>query len=203
MGRGKDVLFVLPLYSSYQYKDVSQKLLYDRKVREWYDAFTACGFRVNCFAEDMLAVELLKDEDISWVSIVSSADRFFILHNMGEYPEAYRTIQAEPARQSFIRAAANKYKKPIRGEHENEYDYNTRYANVLRQRMRNIANSSMKDFGFVVYFDANNNYCNKPVPMQGDGLGLVEIREFDQTESYSFGGMQVAESLFKKIMESV
>lgn len=203
-GSKPEVFIVLPKYSSFELKDISQQTFYKSEAFKWLEFFRELDMQVKCFAEDMLAVKLFYAEpDIIWVSTLGAADSRFMELNVTDYPAEYRTIQKVSAPEMLIKKAVRRLKvKDLEYYFGDEVAFRNNRFNVLLNRIRFVADAELAEKN-VVYFDANNNFCSEPDGEIGDGRFVVSVSVDKCITKYTYGGMMLTEEHFDQIMRGV
>lgn len=200
-----EVVIVLPKYSAFEFKDISQQIFYKAKLMSWIEFFRAKNFKVVCFAEDMLAVKLLSaDNDVKWISLVGAADSRFIEKQVTDYPEEYLIIPKVEADRELIRQAVQKHKaKDLKFFDYNADAFHTHRLSVIHARLRTTANAYINEAKAVVFFEANNNFCNRPAEDLGNGNLCVVVDVLSESEYFTFGGYELSKENFEQVMEGI
>lgn len=198
------VYMVLPECSSYQYKGEVEKRRIKELIESWYYTLVEANYKVTAFAEDFLAVELLYNIGaIRWQSILSVNDMAFLESFVTGIPDVWSAISKRCDYKCFIEAAIKKHKNPDIRKVSNSLEFRSLRFKALRKRMRFVANSILDEAQFVVYIDANNNFCNLPIVEVGDGKMVVKVELYSRLVEYTFGGLPLTKVDFENIVRSV
>ena len=194
------VYVVLPKITTYIHKEEKWKRWIESNVNQWVLNMNDLKLDINCFLEDDLAYELLKEEkEISWVSVLGTADCNFIRNYSPLYFEKYETVNCKKVTDSLIVQARKKYKPPT--NHHNELEYSKARLAVLNNRMRYIVNKVLEVCPFVVYVDSGNSYCSPPASHLGDGKMVIKVNVISGITTYMFGGIPISEEDYKRIIQ--
>lgn len=200
----KEAFLVLPKDSAYQLKSVHIRSIIDKEIFDTIKLYRDCGYSINCFAEDMLAVRLLHNDDkICWYTTLGLADKKFLLSNVTDYPEEYHNIKMNDGFKAYITEALRKYKPKQLAEFKgDEIAYNGDRLSKINHRIRYVTNKVLEFQNNIIYFDANNSYCNIVKPAMGDGKSITIVNLNAGFKSYFYGGILLREEEFKKIIGS-
>lgn len=197
-------MLVLPKLSAYQYKDIDTKIMLEKIITEWAEFLKENNISIRCFAEDMLAVTMLKNEpNIKWFTTLGSSDTNFLLTSVGEYPQEYQTIQKIPVDSSILKESMTKHKTRKSSEYIDQLEFRGARLTVLSNRIRYVANKVLDECSFIVYINANNNYCAVPQSFVGDGRFCVVVDLKAYLTFYTFGGVNLKKEEFETIVRSM
>lgn len=203
----KDVYIVCPKLEAYRFKDLTQRSFYELKTKEWYDYYHNLGCNIVCFAEDMLAVELLHDEEVTWLTTLGAADRNFMEKMVYDIPSEYFSINKQPVHSSRIKHSMLKYKTKTLAECNYDEDYyNRNTLNTILNRIRYVANTILEeDCKALVYFKSStsNQYCNMPEDLVGNGMSVIVVEQSRNLETYTFGGVEMNKENFLQVEECI
>lgn len=203
MKKGNAVL-ILPKLDSYNQKNFESKLFLEDRVQDYVRYIKKLGKKVYCFAQDMLAVELLsQDPEIIWLSVVGESDDYFIKNSkVTDMPKAYSQLSVLPIRGEIMAEANKRYKSLRLFDFCDPIEYEKARIVVLNKRVRYICNRVLSNIAmFIVYLDAKNNFCNLPTLSIGDGKWVIKDELLNNTVVYIYSGIPVDRDIFNKIME--
>ena len=200
----KTVLLVLPKLSSYKYKDPVIQQYIDIKLKEHLEFCDKYKLPITCFAEDMLAVALLKDKkNIQWLSLIGEADKNFLATKVEGYPEQYWELQKECINEELIKSAVKQISVKQMKDYSDKQAYRSDRLNILNKRIRYAPNNILNKEKFIIYLDAKNNYCTFPVVQMGDGRISIYVDIVKDITQYYLGGIPLNKYDFNIIMEGV
>ena len=138
-----EVFIVCPKSQAYEYKNIYKQSAISNAVTKWYEYYRGLGCTVCCYAEDMLAVELLYDKEVKWYTVLGSADRLFLQDNVTSYPEAYKKIQKNSIDTKIIRKSIIKYASKTLEQCVDMEMYLASNFNTLINRIRLAASDNL------------------------------------------------------------
>ena len=197
-----EVFIVCPKSQAYEYKDVYKQAAISNAVYKWYDYYTKLGCTVCCFAEDMLAVELLHDKEVKWYTVLGTADRLFLQDNVTSYPEAYKTLHKTIISTKIIRKAVVKYASKTLEQCVDMDMYLASNFNTMLNRIRFAASENLDaNAKAIVYIDSAvvNRFCNLPNNVVGNGKSIVHVQIENNLELFSFGGVEMNFDSFEEV----
>ncbi len=197
----REMFLVLPKISTYNAFSVEGQLDFVERVREYIDYAVELRIGISCFAEDVLAGELLQDIGyIKWRSVVGGSDRMYLCQRS----EIYRRLwlgNVKVEREADIKMAMKRYPYPrdlMRGK-ESEEVY-AKKDSILAKRVRAVCNDVLRNkAGILVYFKIGENFCSVPKVNVGDGRKLILIDE--SRKVYFYGGLALEEEVFKQALK--
>ena len=204
----KEVLIVLPKYSAYQIKPNDIKDAYESLLKSMLEMYRDCGYDVVCFSEDMLAAKLLSnDEQVHWETVIGFADNRFLLDFADDYPrEEYCEVfnnKAEHNYSDYVRDSYKKYKPAQIAEFNgDEVAYAGDRLNAIGNRIRFVVNKALEFHPNIVYFDANNNYCNLPKMVPGNGKAVTIVYPNSGIVNHYYGGILLKREMFERVLRS-
>jgi hypothetical protein len=195
------VYFVLPKKSSYQFKTMDEQQVLVDAIKEQYLKFSELTSSINCFREDLLAVELLsKYDNIKWVEVLSPGD----LISLKSYTNEFDGITPSITKTRLIEEAKNKYKIVSLRDCKGDADtYNSMRINTTQNRFKYVVEKTLDTASVIVYFNGNNNYCKKVSPERGDGKFIVYCDLVKNITSYYYGGVPLESEHVETILRSV
>lgn len=197
-------MLVLPKSSSYTYKNDDERTVLRNTVLKWYEWCKDNELQVICFAEDMLAVELLGDKEISWMSVLSENDKNFLLKFVDNYPEKYKELNTTTCREEFIQAAMSKVKSKKLSEFGgDEVRYLENRMAELQSRLSFTASKVMESRKALIQLRDNNNFTKMIEPVGGDGKAIVVVDLKWGVETCYYGGIPLEKAVFEDIVRSV
>lgn len=203
MKRG-NVILVLPKLDSYLLKNFESKLFLEDKIRGYLSYIRSLGKKVYCFAQDMLAVELLsEDTRINWLSVVGESDDYFIKNSeILDMPKNYSQLSVLPIRGETIAESTRKYKTIRLSDFPNPIEYEKGRIVVLNKRIRYVCNRVLSHIAiFIIYLDAKNNFCNLPTSSIGDGKRVIKDDLLNNTVTYTYSGVPLDREMFNKVIQ--
>lgn len=169
MNTKSKILFMLPKYSSYEFRDSGSKYSIAEMIQREVDFFRSYDFNLLFVAEDRLALQLYGDvEDVEWISVVGSSDKNFI-KNRELMPLYYYTIQAGSVSNEILSETSMKYKPGRIVDFASKEEYNKAREMILHNRIRLACHLLVDKCLGYVYIDARNNYSSFIAPSMGDG----------------------------------
>lgn len=195
----RDFLIVLPKLSAYANKDVDVQLYYDKIVSLWTNRILANDYNLCIIHEDILASKLIKTEHLKRYSMLKESSRNSYSRIEG-ISEEYLKIKKLYIDDNAINAGVCKVK--IRPEDViagKEYLY---LQTAAQLRVKFASEYLIDTAPRVIYIDAANNFCRKPVYSIGDGrlVCIVDVKT-DVTNCF-YGGVSVGEDIVVQIMEA-
>lgn len=203
MKRGNAIL-VLPKLDSYNRKNFESKLFLEGRIREYVRYIKELGKKVYCFAQDMLAVELLsQDPEIIWLSVIGDSDDYFVKNSkVIDVPKAYSQLSVVPMKGETMAEAVKRYKAIRLSDFCDPVEYEKARIVVLNKRVRYVCNRVLSNIAtFIIYLDAKNNFCNLPTLNIGDEKWVIKDELLNNTVVYIYSGVPVDRDMFNKIME--
>lgn len=194
-----EVFIVCPKSQAYEYKNIYKQSAISNAVTKWYEYYKGLGCTVCCYAEDMLAVELLYDKEVKWYTVLGSADRLFLQDNVTSYPEAYKKIQKNSIDTKIIRKSIIKYASKTLEQCVDMEMYLASNFNTLINRIRFAASDNLDvNAKAIVYVDTAvaNRFCNLPKNVVGNGKSIVHVQVENNIELFSFGGIEMNHDSF-------
>lgn len=202
--RVRTVTLVLPKLSTYKYKEKVVQEYIEMKLKEQLEFCDKYKLSVTCFAEDMLAVFLLKDnKNIKWISLIGEADRNFLASGVEDYPEYYWELPVEYADEDLRKEVIKRIKTRKITEYIDKQAYRSDRLNILCKRIRYVADNMLNREKFIIYLDANNNYCRFPTLQIGDGRISIYVDVAKDITQYYLGGIPLNKHDFNIVMEGI
>lgn len=202
--RVRTVTLVLPKLSTYKYKEKVVQEYIEMKLKEQLEFCDKYKLSVTCFAEDMLAVFLLKDnKNIKWISLIGEADRNFLASGVEDYPEYYWELPVEYADEDLRKEVIKRIKTKKITEYIDKQAYRSDRLNILCKRIRYVADNMLNREKFIIYLDANNNYCRFPTLQIGDGRISIYVDVAKDITQYYLGGIPLNKHDFNIVMEGI
>lgn len=202
--RVRTVTLVLPKLSTYKYKEKVVQEYIEMKLKEQLEFCDKYKLSVTCFAEDMLAVFLLKDnKNIKWISLIGEADRNFLASGVEDYPEYYWELPVEYADEDLRKEVIKRIKTRKITEYIDKQVYRSDRLNILCKRIRYVADNMLNREKFIIYLDANNNYCRFPTLQIGDGRISIYVDVAKDITQYYLGGIPLNKHDFNIVMEGI
>lgn len=202
--RVRTVTLVLPKLSTYKYKEKVIQEYIEMKLKEQLEFCDKYKLSVTCFAEDMLAVFLLKDnKNIKWISLIGEADRNFLASGVEDYPEYYWELPVEYADEDLRKEVIKRIKTKKITEYIDKQAYRSDRLNILCKRIRYVADNMLNREKFIIYLDANNNYCRFPTLQIGDGRISIYVDVAKDITQYYLGGIPLNKHDFNIVMEGI
>lgn len=194
---------ILPKLSSYENKEEIVKMAIRELVGDWYTKLHNEGFTITCLAEDLLAFELLNGrDDVEWQTTLSMGDRMFWLSSqIGNDP--YEDIEVKQKYKSLITEARNKIANKADGFDRLSDEYSKKRIECLRDRIRYVADNIVKKSHLCIYFNANNNFCAKPEPREGDGKLIISVSLNTGVGEIYYGGYAISTEVFNQVVRSI
>ncbi len=193
----KDILLVLPRASAYDNKNVEGQLLLEGRVKDLRCLAEEVGRRVCCFAEDQLACRLLFGEEVTWVSVLSDADRLWL----GQRDALYEWVLEqgyEGIDEKLVQKAVEQYAYPREVLRGGMKDGQGREC-FLAKRIRYACNKVMENVNFIAVVRIGESYCSVPKPTVGDGRRIIFSDENGDTHYYS--GLAMEGDLFRQAVK--
>jgi len=196
-----DVLLVLPKLSAYALKSDVEKDNIRSIVKEYVKFIRDMGRHVNCFAQDFLAVELLSGEDVTWISVVGTADLLFSQESLADVPEVYKRLEVTTVDAEIIKEAIAKHKLRRPTAREDMDAYAQERAAIVQRRIRYACNKIIETCRVLtIYVNANNNFCNEPEHEPGDGICMLVKDVASGLERCYYSGLTMDTETFKSIV---
>lgn len=199
----RNIVMVLPKLSSYENKEEIVKMGIRELVDDWYNKLRDKELTITCFAEDLLACELLKDRDgIEWQTTLSMGDRMFWLNNqLGRDP--YDDIEVKQKYKNIVTEARNKIANKAESLDRLSEEYTKKRIECLRDRIRYVADNIVGKSQLCIYFNANNNFCAKPEPKEGDGKLIITASLNTGVGEIYYGGYAISTEVFDQVVRSI
>ena len=186
----KKIYLSLPKLSSYQYKSIDEQQRLRDRILNWVDWCSKYNFEVNCILEDMLAVELLHDDNrIVWVSTLDENDRRFMLSCVEDYPEEYKTLEYRTCNNKYIEESKKRFKiKTMRDCNGDAIQYNMSRFQTIQNRIQYTSNRIMNKCMYLLQLRNNNNSLKEIEAVSGDGKLIITDDLIWSNLTFYYGG---------------
>lgn len=200
----QQILTVLPKISSYRYQESDRQFYVKSLVYSFLDWCKGRDLQPLFFKEDMLAVELLHQHDVSWESVLSPVDEEFLINFVEDYPEAYKTLSTVRCNERYYTEAREKYLvKTLLSFRGDKRAYLEAKLNVLQMRIKYTAERRLSLSKCVAQFINNNNFTKEIKPYIGDGKLLVTVDFNMAIYRYTYGGIPCEPEMVDRIIENM
>lgn len=181
----RKVHVILPRSEEYKLLTDVEKLYMSDCVKNWISEFTSNGFRVECFYEDFVALNLLgKNKDIQWVTVLGQSDELFLLGNVEDIPEVRKEVNKTTINNSIIREAVKKF--PV----SKGCDKLSRFY-VMQKRLRYVTMHVLKQSRDLIVVDNKHGYEKATSSEAGDGRLKITISSKRLIDSVELGGFTI------------
>lgn len=206
--KSDEILIVCPKKSSYSLKSFSEQHVIEEKVHKIVELANTTGKRICCFAQDFLAIELMKPySDITWLNALSVADKAYLKVNKEEFevPEDYFNLQMQDVKSRCIQNALDKITLQKRGITsgrgvELDEDAQKIRRGILRDRLRLVCDDVINNEAKIVYYlDAKNNFCSRP-KFEMPCCPTLIVDTLADGSFYMYGGVPVDKSIMERIL---